>query len=137
MVGNWAASNLYIFNLSTREIAQTLNGSTGNPFDLQWSPDGAWLVRGTPHGLYLWDMSSDDSTPNRAFKEHMPPFVCMAWMPDSQSLISVDFEGSLYRWSVETGCVQAAFLKEWKPGSHIFQYPLSSKTKSFYDTFGE
>ncbi|MBZ0307906.1 MAG: hypothetical protein K8I82_17695, partial [Anaerolineae bacterium] len=101
----------------TGEMTRTLNGGDGNPLDLQWSPDGAWLARGGPYGLYLWDMSSDATTPARVFNEHMPPFVRMAWTPDGQYLISVDFEGSLYRWNVETGCVEAAYLKEWTPGS--------------------
>ena len=33
----------------------------------------------------------------------MPRFVRMAWLPDSQHLISVDYEGSLYRWDVKGG----------------------------------
>jgi WD40 repeat protein len=116
VMGNQLAWNLFFFDVSTGDITRTLNGADGNPLDLQWSPDGAWMARGTQLGLFLWDMNSDATTPVRSFDEHMPPFVRMIWTPDSQSLISVDFEGSLYRWNVETGCVEAAFLKEWKPG---------------------
>jgi WD40 repeat protein len=115
VMGNRLAHNLFMVDVNTGEITRTLNGGDGNPLDLQWSPDGAWLARGTPHGLYLWDMTSDDTTSARVFDEHMPPFVRMAWTPDSKALISVDFEGSLYRWDVETGCVEAALLKIWEP----------------------
>jgi WD40 repeat protein len=116
VIGNQIYWNLFIFDVSTGEIIRTLNGSDGSPLDLQWSPDGELLARGTRHGLYLWDMSSDNTSPALSFAENMPPFVRMAWTPDSQSLISVDFEGSLYRWDVETGCVEVAYLKEWKLG---------------------
>lgn len=117
VMGNELALNLFFFDVSTGELTRTLNGGDGNPLDLQWSPDGAWLARGTQRGLFLWDMTRDDTTPARSFAEHMPPFVRMAWTPDSQGIISVDFEGSLYRWDVATGCVEAAYLKDWTPGS--------------------
>jgi WD40 repeat protein len=110
------SSNLYIFDLSSGEITQTLNGSKGNGLEVHWSPDGRLMARGTPWGLFLWDMTSGSTTPFRIFDEKMPAFVRMAWLPDSQHLISVDFEGSLYRWDVETGCVEAALLKFWRPG---------------------
>jgi WD40 repeat protein len=116
VTGNWISSYLYIFDLSTREITKILDGSTGNPFEVHWSPDGRLIARGTQKGLFLWDMTSGSTTPFRVFDENMPAFVRMAWLPDSQHLISVDFEGSLYRWDVETGCVEAALLKFWKPG---------------------
>jgi WD40 repeat protein len=110
---------VWIFDLHNNSISQTLLGSEGNGTDLQWSTDGRLLARGTVYGLYLWDMTSDSTTPARSFNirdENVPPFVRIAWLPDSEHLISVDFEGSIYRWDIETGCVEAALLKEWSPG---------------------
>jgi WD40 repeat protein len=113
---SWAGLNIYIFDIGTGEIVRTLSYDQGNTLDIQWSPDGAWMARGIQRGVYLWDMTSEATAPVRAFDEQMPPFVRMAWLPDSQHLISVDFEGSLYRWDVETGCVEAAVLNEWRLG---------------------
>jgi WD40 repeat protein len=106
---------IWLWDLETESITRTLDGFDGNPFDMRWSPDGSLLARGTQNGLYLWDMTSNNTQPVRVFNENMPPFVRMTWLPDSQHLISVDFEGSIYRWDVETGCVEAAVLKEWQP----------------------
>lgn len=49
-------------------------------------------------------MTDLDSEPIR-FEEKMPPFISIAWMPDSKSLFSVDFQGTIYRWDIETGCM--------------------------------
>jgi WD40 repeat protein len=114
-VGDWASSFIWIVETDTERVIRILEGSKGNPFDVQWSPDGSRLARGTQNGLYLWDMTSNDTEPFRAFEENVPPFVRIAWLPDSQHLISVDFEGSIYRWDIETGCVEVAVLKEWQP----------------------
>ena len=113
-IGSSVSSTIWLWNPTTHEIedSRNLNRGMGRLFDIAWSPDGKWLVRGTQNGVYLWDMTSDSTTPARAFDENVPPFVRVAWLPDSQHLISVDFEGSIYRWDVETGCVEAAVLKE-------------------------
>ncbi len=112
VTGDEFGERLPVFNVNSRDMIKTLTGSTGNVYDIQWSPDGKWLARGTQNGLYLWDMTGDNTIPVRAFDENMPPFVRIAWLPDSQHLISVDFERAIYRWNVETGCVEAAVLNE-------------------------
>jgi WD40 repeat protein len=114
-VGGWASTSIWILDMNSEEVVQTLDGSTGNVFEVQWSLDGTLLARGTQSGLFLWDMTSESTKPIRAFDENMPPFVRIAWLPDSQHLISVDFEGSIYRWDIETGCVEAAVLNEGQP----------------------
>jgi WD40 repeat protein len=116
-IANSVRSSIQLWNTETREIdeGKTLSNAIGPVLDIQWSPDGRWLAQAGQLGMSLWDMTSDNTEPTRSFDENVPPFARIAWLPDSQHLISVDFEGSIYRWDVETGCVEAAVLKEWQP----------------------
>lgn len=105
--------NIWLWNAENEEIERVLEGSDENEYDLQWSPDGRWLARGSSRGLYVWDMTSENTQPALVFDEHMPPFVRLAWLPNNQHLISVDYNGSIYKWDVETGCVLASHLVDW------------------------
>ncbi len=117
-IGNSVYSRIRLWNTETQEIEEdrTLNNAIGPVMDIQWSSDGRWLAQAGQFGMSLWDMTSNSTTPAHTFDENVPPFVRIAWLPDSQHLISVDFEGSIYRWDIETGCVEAAVLKDWTSG---------------------
>lgn len=109
-VGSWVRSDIHILDLSTESIVNTLDGSKGNPFDLQWSPNGDYLARGTQTGLYIWDMRNNITLEPTQYDEKIPEFIRIAWMPDGKSLFSVIFNGSIYKWDIANGCVLASLM---------------------------
>lgn len=107
-IGSWANSIIQIWDASKEDIIATLEGSQGNPFDLQWSPNGDSLARGTQSGLYIWDLNTENASNPRRLDEKMPEFVRIAWMPNGENLFSVTFDGTIYKWDVMDGCVLAS-----------------------------
>lgn len=117
VISSSVATFIYLWDVEQERVTQTLdilsatpNTMYGNKLDMQWSPNGELLALGTGSGLIVWEMSSGSYQPIYVYGEQVPGFYELAWSPDSRSVFSADFYGSIYKWDVETGCVLASHL---------------------------
>ena len=72
--------------------------------DLAWSPNGLTLATAGTDGVWVYDMTTNDLTPRQIAADAT---AAIAFAPDGRTLFAVSPAGSLTRWSVETGDLQA------------------------------
>src|SRR5579885_1361127 len=98
-----AGSNeIQIWDAQTGELKHKLEGNRSSMESLAFSPDGN-LLAGTGHndgGVWLWDARSGNL--KQEIKAHDAP-TAVAFSPDSKTLATGGYDGTLKLWDVSTG----------------------------------
>src|SRR5262249_21011274 len=91
----WTAwsQTIYLYDLATQKSASELVGHTSAIDATVFSPDGAWLVSGSPEetAFYLWDVAKAKrlcilQTASRANRDENPAPSRLAFAPDAKWL---------------------------------------------------
>jgi len=99
---------LQVWNTETWEVSFAHEQSSSPSLrSLAWSPDGEILAVGSDW-IDLWDI--EEQTILRTLADHAGFVYDIEWLPDGEHLISRAITSAIYRWDVETGCVEASLL---------------------------
>ncbi len=92
--------DIKVWDLQTGELKTTLTGHFAPLKSIAMSPDGRTMASASQDKIKIWDLQTSE------LRNTIPQKVgvhSVAIAPDSQTLISVDLNGHIHRWKLETG----------------------------------
>jgi WD40 repeat protein len=111
-----------LWNVSTGQLRQTLQGHQGLVRGLNFSPDGKILASGSlDRTIRLWDASTGQLL--QTWQGHANMVRSVAFSPDGQTLASGSFDRTIKLWNVSTATVintitahdNRVLMVEWSP----------------------
>ncbi|MBM4258915.1 MAG: hypothetical protein FJ147_23805 [Deltaproteobacteria bacterium] len=90
-----------IWNITTGDLEQLLEGHQSSVRSVAWSPDGSRLASGSDdQTVRVWEVSSGRAL--RTLAGHQNFVQSVAWSPDGSHLASGSADGEVRLWSTET-----------------------------------
>lgn len=94
-----------IWDFSTREVLQTMDGNAGFVYSVAFSPNGKQIVSASREKVILWDVTTGDTI--RTYNGHGrgADVLSAAFSPDGKYIVSSSVDRLVKVWDVETGMV--------------------------------
>lgn len=98
-----------IWDTKTLAATREFNGHNSTIHDVQFSSDGAFLASagGFDHSVRVWSLETNGC--EHIFDTHADAVVCLDISPDGKTIISGDYDGSVYLWDLESGELTKSF----------------------------
>jgi len=94
------ATNIYVWDVETKSLLQTLEGHQGAVRAVAYSADGEWLASGdNDYIVRLWDASTGEAV--AVLHGHADTVRSVSFMPDGKSFVSGAQDGTIRLWSVD------------------------------------
>jgi len=105
------SSDIYVWNVETKSLLQTLEGHEGYVHAVAYSADGGRLASGgSDHTVRLWDASTGEAF--AVLYGHSTFVRSVAFMPDGRSFVSGAEDGTIRSWTVD---IAVASLSQVNP----------------------
>jgi len=92
--------NIYVWNVGTKSLLQTLKGHQGHVRAVAYSADGVHLASGgDDHTVRLWNASTGDVV--AVLRGHSDIVRSVSFMPDGKGFVSGAEDGTIRSWRVE------------------------------------
>jgi len=96
--------SIYLWDVQTRELLNTLRGHEASTECLVFSPDGKILASGSSDGtMRLWDIQTGRQL--KALTEIGGPVASISFSPNGKTMASGGWDGNVRLWDVESGVV--------------------------------
>ncbi len=98
------SGRIFIWDLKTGEVIDTLTGHTGTVRSVAWSPDGTHIVSGSrDNTIKIWD--ADKGAEIKTLKGHTFWVESVAWSPDGTRIVSGSYDNTIKIWDADKGTV--------------------------------
>lgn len=138
--GRWTA-HIFLWDIASGSLKDTLIGHTGGVFDIAFSPDGSTLASGSfDKTVCLWDVSTGDH--KSTIIAHTDYITSVAYSPDGSTLASYGQDGTIILWDTEdfeqrttiTGHISGYPRIAFSPDGNTIVSGSSDKTLRLWDT---
>ena len=102
VIASGADSTVYVWNLETRQLVNTLEGHSGRIWNVDFSADGRYLASSSfDYSARLWDW--EEETCLHTFQGHNTWVFGMCFSPDGQMLATSGMDKTIKLWDCHTG----------------------------------
>ncbi len=96
-----STAHIYLWNIASNSLINTLIGHTGGVYDIAFSPDGKTLASSSfDKTICLWDTSNGERK-TTIIAPHTDYITSVAYSPDGKTLASYGKDGTIILWDTE------------------------------------
>ncbi len=138
--GRWPA-HIFLWDIASGSLKNTLIGHTGGVYDIAFSPDGNTLASGSfDKTVCLWDVATGDH--NSTIIAHTDYIKSIAYSPDGSTFASYSQDGTIILWDTKdfeqrttiTGHISGFPRIAFSPDGNTIVSGSSDKTLRLWDT---